>query len=298
MRPLAVVGILGAALMFLAPTSQFRFRLAQGCALPFVAIAPAADDFAKCDNSGRLTGHTVPNKAKQLQAAAKNNFCADPSDPILMHFDDFTRLEDSTDPATVDLKTSRDDLKVVEDVRVHGNDVGEGAVVRLVARMRVAHISDCRKPKAGSKGGEAVNCNVLGMDANDIHIVLMPLDAKDDTSECESLTAEMIPHFRPAAWDQLDMKTPTANPVRVTGQLFYDDAHRACKDGKGSPARRTVWEIHPTYQLDVCKGTTETACDSANAAAWVPYDQWVTQASAKTEATGARARQLCEAATR
>jgi hypothetical protein len=295
MRPLAVVCVLVASLIFAAPTPQFRFRLPQGCTLPFANIAPSVDGFAKCDNQGRMTGHTLPTKAKQLQAAAKNNFCADASAPLVMRFVDFTRLEDNT--ADLDLKTSREDLETVEDVRIHGRDVGEGTVVQLVAMMRTAHISDCRKPKPGKNGGEAVNCNVLGMDANDIHIVLMPLNADDETSECESVTAEMIPHSRPAIWDQLDLKTPTSNPVRVTGQLFYDDAHVACRNGKGSPARRTVWEIHPVYQLDVCTGSTSSACDAANASAWVPYDEWVTRSDSKTEETGKKQRNLCEAAT-
>jgi hypothetical protein len=216
---------------------------------------------------------------------------------VPMHFEDFTRLEAGTDRTTMDLAHTRSGLAVIEDVIVHGHEVGEGTIGQLVARVRVAHISDCQKPAAGKTGGEAVNCNTLGMASNDIHIVLMPLGADDHTSECESVTAEMIPHFRPAAWSDLDIKTPAQNPVRVTGQLFYDNGHAACKDGKGSPPRRTVWELHPVYQLDVCKGTTAAACDPATASAWVPYDQWVTQAGSVTVASGTKERNACIAAT-
>src|SRR5207247_9200531 len=167
---------------------------------------------------------------------------------------------------------------------------------QLVAKLRGDHISDCGSTKPGQNGGEAVNCNRLGLAKNDIHIVLMPLGADEHASECESVTAEMIPHFRPSAWSQVDLKTPTQNPVRLTGQLFYDNSHRACVNGKGSPARRTVWEIHPLYQFDVCKSTNAADCDAATDASWVPYDQWVTRAGAVTTATGKKQRQACESA--
>jgi hypothetical protein len=120
-----------------------------------------------------------------------------------------------------------------------------GVVVRVVARMVDAHVSDC----SSGTHGEAVNCDLLGVDRNDLHIVLMPPD-DPEADECESITAEIIPHFRPEAWAMLDMKTPVDNPVRVTGQLFYDNAHAKCTAGSHpNPKRRTVWEIHPVYQL-------------------------------------------------
>ena len=296
MRGLAIGCVVAAALASLAPAPTFKFSLANGCTLPFVSIAPTTDSFAACDNSGQISGHGVPVKAKSLESAAKNNLCADTSEIVPMHFDDFSRLEASTDLSQLDLRTSRSDLAVVTNVVIHGHEVGEGSVVQFVAMMRGAHISDCRTPSGGQTGGEAVNCNLLGTDKNDIHIVLMPLDANDHTSECDSVTAEMIPHFRPSAWSQVDLRTPTQNPVRLTGQLFYDNSHRACLNGKGSPARRTVWEIHPVYRFDVCKNTTEGGCDAADESAWVPFDQWVNQTGIVTQATGKKQRQACEAA--
>lgn len=299
MRRLAfAAAIAAAATASLAPTPTYKFALADGCALPFAAIAPADDAYAACDISGEMSGRPLPSKAKMLESQAKNNFCADTSEIVPMHFEDFSRLEASTDPKTMDLKSSRDELKVIEDVIVHKHEVGEGTVVQFVAMMRGAHISDCTRPRPGKNGGEAVNCNTLGTDKNDIHIVLMPLDEGPDASECDSVTAEIIPHFRPESWALLDLKTPTDNPVRLTGQLFYDNSHRACVDGKGSPARRTVWEIHPVYSFDVCKGTTDAECQMNDDSAWVPYDQWVRQPDAVTNPTGKRQRQACESATR
>ena len=121
----------------------------------------------------------------------------------------------------------------------------------------------------------------------------MPPDSSADASECLSVTAEMSPHFRPAAWSTLDLKTPTENPVRVTGQLFYDNSHKACVNGKGSPPRSTVWEIHPAYQLEVCNGTTAAACQQDDASAWMPYDKWVAQNGVHTTPTGTKQRQAC-----
>lgn len=285
--------LLAAGAASLALTQTFHFTLPADCHLPFAAIAPTDDASAACDVSGHMSGHPTPGAPKTLESAAKNNFCADTSTIVPMHFEDFSRLENGTDRSLLNLATNRDDLKIVEDVTVHGNEVGEGTVVQLVAMMRGAHVSDC----STKTHGEAVNCNMLGTDKNDMHIVLMPLEDGPDDSECDSVTAEAIPHFRPDAWSNLDLKTPSENPVRVTGQLFYDDSHKACVGGKGSPMRRTVWEIHPMYQLEVCTGSSADACKQDDATVWVPYDKWVTQSGAHTAATGKKQRQACVTAT-
>jgi len=112
--------------------------------------------------------------------------------------------------------------------------------------------------------------------------------------------AEMIPHFRPATWSMIDLRTPVNNPVRVTGQLFYDDAHEACVMAGGtlvgeSPQRISLWEIHPVYAIDVCSSTDPTQCDvsSNSSAVWTPYDQWVTGNLGQVQATGRSERTEC-----
>jgi hypothetical protein len=72
-----------------------------------------------------------------------------------------------------------------------GLDVGEATSVRFVAFVL--------KTKAGSE--ESVNCHLPGKEANDFHLVLR--SSKTDADECHSVTAEIIPHFRPDAWNKI-----------------------------------------------------------------------------------------------
>src|SRR5882762_10579315 len=48
--------------------------------------------------------------------------------------------------------------------------------------------------------GEGVNCKNSLFDWNDIHVALV--DKASAKEECSSVTAEIIPHFRPAVWDR------------------------------------------------------------------------------------------------
>jgi len=262
--------------------------------LPFAAIAPATDPMSVCDAEGSSpTSH--PNDAKRRKNAAKNNLRATGA-PTAVEFSDFSKLQSAVGN-TPNLTTSR---KVVETPQkvTHGS-VGEGSLVQLVAHLRDAHIADClapNPPTSSGEFGEAVNCDFIGVKANDFHITLMPL-TEPTGDECDSVTAEMIPHFRPDAWQTLDQKTPTKNPVRVTGTLFFDDSHLPCTPqkkpaGSGNPARRAVWEIHPVYALDVCTAASDDKCLAADNTVWMPYDKWVATHSTGTTITdqgGARA---------
>src|SRR5262249_2530159 len=90
------------------------------------------------------------------------------------------------------------------------------------------------------------------------------------SQECASATAEIIPHFRLPLWDRFDTDACTSshvtNPlpvkglrVRITGQLFFDGSHKPapCSGPPGGhdPLRRSVWEIHPVYKIEVFNGT-------------------------------------------
>jgi len=264
--------------------------------LPFASIAPATDPLAACDAQGRY-GTTAPNAEKQRESQAKNNLWI-VGTPVPVDFADFSTLEASI-PSTLNLSMSRATLQQSRKVQ-HGS-VGEGSLVKMVAHLKDAHIADCLAPNPpenpNGERGELVNCDFLGVKANDVHITLMPL-GEPSGNECDSVTAEMIPHFRPDAWQMLDQKTPTGAPVRVTGTLFYDDSHKPCDPtthkpaGSGNPERRSVWEIHPVYALDVCTAGSPSACDPNDNAVWIAYDAWLKTPSAHptiTDSGGARA---------
>jgi hypothetical protein len=279
------------------------FKLPAGCTLPFAAIAPKTDAMGSCGNNGSGLNGTAAPLAKVLEDNAKNNFCADPSKPVTVDFvilrnmqaksPDKKPLEDATHPSRASLKNF---------FPVGSQKIGEGTVVRLKAMIKDAHVSDC---STGSIG-EEVNCKLLGVEHNDFHIPLLdpskPSPAAQD--ECTSVTAEMSPHFRPDAWNLIDLKTPTANPVRVTGPLFFDDSHEVCEMSGGTvtrsvnPKRSSLWEIHPVYGLDVCSSNDPSKCDvnSSSAAMWTPYDQWVGSHAADTTASGKGQREACVSA--
>jgi hypothetical protein len=193
------------------------------------------------------------------------------------------------------LPVDREELKDIAKSAA-GDSVGEGTLVVLEAKVLDSHYSNTKynfygfdkttkKPQFG--GGESVNCKGVPSNTesasiarNDIHIVLT---APGITDDCLSVTAEISPHFRPTLWNRFHGMGPTPNSggkdvnkeakgvnfknfqmVRITGPLFYDASHEPCSPGKhASPARRSLWEIHPAYKLEV----------KVNGQ-WVDFDDW------------------------
>ena len=175
-----------------------------------------------------------------------------------------------------------------------GASVGEGTVVVLEAKVHHAKYSnskfDLHKLPNGTlehSTGESVNCKGVPdagasseIDRNDIHIVLV---APGVTDECKSVTAEISPHFRPESWRHFHNQGPNQKgekvsdvvkgvnfaqfkAVRITGPLFYDASHTACTPGHStSPPRRSIWEIHPVYKLEVQKSSGQ----------WISFEQFM-----------------------
>lgn len=253
-----------------APTRRADTRRASTafnptCELPFDDIKTeglAVDSVCSED------GNAGDDEGKRLEINAKNNFCAD-GDPVPISYDDFKSLQAASDNVgglKKTLKTTREPLLNI--LSSPGRPaIGEGSVVQFVAFVLDAHHSNVGKGK-----GELVNCKLPDREDNDIHIELV-IDPSDD-DPCNSVTTEMSPHFRPEAWEELvDLKIE--RPVRITGPLFFDGSHQPCRDGKRpNPKRISVWEIHPTYQFEVCKNKTLVACDVRNHSQWIPLDQW------------------------
>ena len=146
--------------------------------------------------------------------------------------------------------------------------VGEGTLVRYVAFL--SH------PRYAGK--ETVNCksNAEGQEWYDIH---MDLARRNGEPACRTVTAGIIPHYRPNVWavEFLRMVEEHGLPVRITGQLFFDASHRPCKSDADAinPKRATIWEIHPVYNIEVCKNSTLQACSAENDDRWLPLAQWI-----------------------
>jgi hypothetical protein len=249
-----------------------------GCDLPFEG-GESHDIDEHCPNPGCAT-----RDSDKAQNRIKNNLCAT-GIPVAISFTSIDKLQ-----RAVDLKVQHGDLtygstgppdpadraklKGLATVSANGNAVtlGEGEVVTLDAFVLDAKHDDTFP--FGFKG-EGVNCKNSLLEWNDIHIAL---GRTASAQECSSATAEIIPHFRPAVWDRFDSNSCTmphvTNPlpvkrlrVRITGQLFFDGSHKpspcSAHAGGGNPLRRSVWEIHPVYKIEVFK-----------AGGFIPFEQW------------------------
>jgi hypothetical protein len=218
--------------------------------------------------------------ASLLQNSVKNDFCATGS-PIRVTHNTFFLLEGRIEKrlasmgikwgTPTQLPSSRDMLDDV--LTVGGMSLGEGKVVRYVGYVIDAHHSNV-------SDGENVNCSEKGEINNDIHIALGP---NAGTDPCDTITAEISPHFRPDSWNNFD-NFWILNPVRITGQLFFDASHKPCTPGhKVRPPRLSSWEIHPVYAIDVCKNSSLGGCPVGDDSKWTPFDVWVTLPDDKEE---------------
>jgi len=163
-----------------------------------------------------------------------------------------------------------------------GDHLGEGKLVTLEGFVFKAQHSNTFV--VGSDTGESVNCNTISLLGNDIHIAISKTKAdaaaavtgttaQRKKAECRTITAEITPHHRSQIYDRFDtnpadflqgahQKTGQdkleGSPlplqgarVRITGQLFFDASHSPCRNGKGAPPRRSIWEIHPVFAISV-----------------------------------------------
>jgi hypothetical protein len=267
-------------------------------AMPFNAPAVKRDIDEDCSDEG-----TGKGDAQRAQNRAKNNFAAKGKPvPILITDIDrlekatiaarncFAKHGTKCKQLAIDPDGLPIDRKQLRDIATTGNGVslGEGTIVVLEAKVLDSHYSNTKynlyknKGKPPSRGsGESVNCkNKLSseIDRNDIHIVLAAPGEKND---CMSVTAEISPHFRPDAWrrfhnmgqnslgEDINLEAKGVDfkkiqMVRITGPLFYDASHEPCSPGhRSSPARRSLWEIHPAYKLEV-----------KNKGVWQTFDEW------------------------
>lgn len=242
---------------------------------------PQRIDFL-CGNTGCFKG-----AANDQQNAMKNNFCA-PATKIapvtLKTFGDLGNA--SNNEPTIPKGSPPPSRTKLRDIITLGNGakLGEGKIVTFVGFVLDARHSNVDRDSPLTKGnGESVQCNLLGCAYNDIHITLAE-DPKE-TSLCKTIVAEIVPHYRPPAWDLFDSPDYAAflktHPVKISGQLFFDGSHVACgSDGQAgfNPVtkhadfeRLALWEIHPIYAIDVCKHTSKSQCRATDPNAWFPF---------------------------
>jgi hypothetical protein len=261
--------------------------------VPFSTIAESHPIDGKCRRGGSDDG----NDLHRAQNAAKNDF-TEKGAPVTLAFNDFSRLQRDTDSAIADGeiklkgKYPDDRSQLKKRITVQGKPIGEGTVVRLEAYVFGAHYSNTKLntyPGGKHGEGEANNCDNDELDWNDIHIALIG-STTTGLDECNTVTAEISPHYRPETWasfhDGLNSDIEALVPgllrhkvvqrakagdeplhVRITGPLFYDASHSPCKTVNGklmrnSPARRSIWEIHPVYRVEVFDKK------------WVELDKW------------------------
>ena len=244
---------------------------------------PQRIDFL-CGNTGCFKG-----PANDQQNAMKNNLCAPTTNltPVTLNtFGDLGNVSNN-EPTIPKGEPPPNRAKLTDIITLgNGTKLGEGKTVTFVGFVLDAGHSNVDKDNPLTKGnGESVQCNLLGCAYNDIHITLA-----EDPSEkalCNTVVAEIIPHYRPAAWDLFDSTDYTAflktHPVRISGQLFFDGSHVPCTSaGKAgfNPItkhadfeRLALWEIHPIYAIDVCKHTDRSQCLASNPSAWFPFTQ-------------------------
>jgi hypothetical protein len=219
----------------------------------------------------------------------KNSFCAPVKKitPVTLKTFGDLGAASNNDPAIPKGVPPPDRSRLANIITLSGGaKLGEGQTVSFVGFVLDARHSNVDSNDPLTKGnGESVQCNLLGCAYNDIHITLAE-DAQEK-SMCRTIVAEIIPHYRPPAWNLFDSPDYVGffktHPVKISGQLFFDGSHVACTtEGKAgfNPntkrddfERLALWEIHPIYAIDVCKHTNKTQCSAADLSAWFPFTE-------------------------
>jgi hypothetical protein len=268
-RSLIVSSILVTAIVPTSAQTGFSDHCPDGKALPFAALEVKHPIDATCGIKGKPSSPA----ASQTQNQVKNDFCKAANAPESFTPQMFIDLEHKTKIKSGTGKEPAD--------RTALQNLGEGKIVRMKANLIEAHHAD-----VGT--GESVNCGGLTEEDNDIHIAFGP---SANSKECSSVSGEISPHFRPASWSaigdfekfnpatKLNVVDPVlasrlqAHPYRITGQLFFDASHTLCACGtKCNPSRGSRWEIHPIYNIEVCKAGA--ACNADNDSDWISFDSW------------------------
>jgi len=244
-------------------TGPVRADFSPGCPLPFESVKVHHSIDTACP-APEGTAKTPKQKAADR---GKNNFCATGT-PATVTDLSFKKLQAKAKQLHIpfgsqsSFPSDRAALQAIYTTS-DGATIGEGSVVRYAGFVLSAKHSDLGT-------GETCNCQKPDSSENDVHIGLAQ---KKGTPACSGLVAEMSPHFRPVAWNPAFLKKQR-NPIRITGQLFFDSVHSPCTPGHpASPARMSLWEIHPVYACEVCMHSALADCPIGDDTVWQPIAQ-------------------------
>jgi hypothetical protein len=284
------------AMTAMADQPQPKFQL--DCTLSALTTEPLPIDNVCADKGSSASGS---NSAKQN--TIKNRFClpGSPTTPIEIDFATIDALQQAAQQSHIPFGrkklpngTTTENLPPNRSLLVNlftagqGQQLGEGTLVTLEAFIFKAQHSNTF---VMGGGGESVNCNSKSLADNDIHIALSRTKTgaltAGESSECETVTAEITPHHRSEVYNRFDTNPSDflngqpqkpgqdklrGHPlplkgarVRVTGQLFFDGSHSPCVNGHGGPPRRSIWEIHPVFSIDVFDTVQNK---------FVPFEEW------------------------
>jgi hypothetical protein len=292
MNRIRLLGCLTAILLLpsIASAKKVKFLKCVGKPLP-LQLKPFTHKPQRIDYLCRNSG-CHKSDANDKQNWMKNNFCAPTNKIAPVTLKTLADLSDAANNEPSIPKgeppTSRTKLANIITL-TDGTKLGEGKAVVFVGYALDATHSNVDKNEPLTKGpGESVQCNLLGCGYNDIHIMLA--ENPNETAMCNTIVAEIIPHYRPAAWNRFDSPDYVAylklHPVKITGQLFFDGSHVPCTNGNAgfNPVRNApdfrrlaLWEIHPIYAIDVCKNTDLSQCSAADQTAWFPFTELQTR---------------------
>ena len=190
----------------------------------------------------------------------------------------FGRKPDPHHPGKTIEDLPADRSLLIDLITANGQPIGEGSLVTIEGFIFKAQHSNTF---VFGSDGESVNCKGMSssktLKGNDIHIALSRTKAgtqnTSEASECETVTAEITPHHRSDLYNRFDTNPAdflngahqkpgqdklSGSPlplkgarVRITGQLFFDGSHSPCFNGQGGPPRRSIWEIHPVFEIQV-----------------------------------------------
>jgi len=222
---------------------------------------PCVTDLEKCAIVGCATGDDQDSKNHALMNTIKHGPGKKPADQLsVASFADLQKQADDLVGEAASL--TPDERDSISNLKVGSVTTGEGHLVTVTGYLvGVPHPNT----------GESVNCNLSGADNNDFHI---PFADSPSKTPYEGIVIEAIPQERNAGWTTEKMKkiVKAKQRVMVTGQLFYDSAHRVRTNPKtltNQPPRFSLFEIHPVDDFLVC---AKANCSPSDPSQWTKLE--------------------------